>query len=277
MSKKKIFVIDDSVNGGEPVPVPTPSQEKTVTLSANNTQVNVVPDSGYLLSKVIAKAQITTEHKVVTTPITVNGTYSFTPTDSAHPMDSISIPVNVSGGGGDNPIEDIFYSLITETGITVDGTELPHSTTYPGIYFEYKGPGFYWIIHPLLSTYHSARSAMAYGWIDLEGRYATTDGVRVILQKGNTPGTVAGIYFKPTAGGHYMYMDGTNTQTFETGVQYIAGYLPASAIFGTTSALTAIRNQLAIESAKVKEENIAIRFDDEGGKFAELPVEEVDK
>ena len=74
---------------------PTPTQEKTVEITANGT-VSVAPDEGYALSKVTANVNVPIPEGYIqpsgTLEVTENGTFDVT--------DKASVNVNVPTGGG---------------------------------------------------------------------------------------------------------------------------------------------------------------------------------
>lgn len=97
---------------------PTPTQEKTVEITANGT-VSVAPDEGYALSKVTANVNVPIPDGYIqpsgTLEVTENGTFDVT--------DKVSVNVNVpTGGGGGGDFElPTGYSRVGY--IQFDGTQ----------------------------------------------------------------------------------------------------------------------------------------------------------
>lgn len=146
---------------------PTPTQEKTVEITANGT-VSVAPDEGYALSKVTANVNVPIPEGYIKPngelEVTENGTFDVT--------DKVSVNVNVpTGGGGDAEAEvaallsntmtvlnnDIVTSLRTRAcqGATaLQHVNLPNVTS-AGTYAFYGCTGLVTVKLPKLTTLSS--------------------------------------------------------------------------------------------------------------------------
>ena len=146
---------------------PTPTQEKTVEITANGT-VSVAPDEGYALSKVTANVNVPIPEGYIKPngelEVTENGTFDVT--------DKVSVNVNVpTGGGGDAEAEvaallsntttvlnnDIVTSLRTRAcqGATaLQHVNLPNVTSV-GTYAFYGCTGLVTVKLPKLTTLSS--------------------------------------------------------------------------------------------------------------------------
>lgn len=255
----KRFIPFGIPTGEGPAPQPTPTQEKSVTLTSNGQTSVVTPSSGYLLSKVTAKAQITTEHKVVTEAITANGTYSYTPTDAAHPMDSITIPVNVSGGGGES------FPMIAETAsgeffADTDVSGQTAKTVDVGMDFDmlviYAG-------NPDVSPWGTSNYNIVGAYVyNINGSAASANVVKW------QDGTVHYAGGSTTVSGTSFVCSNISTARFRA-------YKYRWIAFRFDGAASTTQLSPSFVTSVISDDKINIKMGDEAGKLAELPVEEV--